>query len=1329
MPISAFKKAGGLVKEPVDTIAKLKEVPSPEHGQTHLLLDEPGNLKVARFIATDETGTKNDAADPGSWIINEITAGGVLLDIASKLPLAPVKRIDGSAARKGDHFRLAADDGLWRSGIYVLNALGNLIPRYLDRAQADLWIPDHPYEANQLVTWNVTQGTAKDVSGQDIPKGPGLFYYPSAKTSGPSMTKPELKLLQYIGKDQTPNSIGGVYLGTVDDLTTIPPRPDSQAKTDGDYVYLTKKVGTDFPGYYKVTAGALVADHRVDIYELKNYVASLGMVNSGISVVPAASGGLKIDLKGGKLHRYNAVDHSIEEFTVADAIDADFTYISENGTVLDGDPLTGTNTTITNPTKILSPRIYSKNGVITEIDKASRATFKTFYISTAGKLYCMIGTKRYTSLARGIDKYTSEAKPTPAILDDCMFIGGFIVKGSAINLGTASTAMGVYASKLGEINIGSSSNIDSGLLQPPVLTMVALAALPDSSNGTVREVRIGTTSINYTYWKGEAGNLTLVGQDSDDGLGRWVKGFSEGLRGKPVADEAALIKIVAKEYERRLNKANGREYVFILGADLTPKQDADPTSVTDAGKLGKWVWDKGYIRRLALRLNLLGAATTVKVAAAKSGGLKVDIEAGVIAYFDEANNTIVNVDVPAEADATFTVIGQNDAVVAGTAGTVISDPQQTLTPNLYETDTASVLGEIVIEQNSTYVSFYMDPITKKVYSMLGSVLYSDLDKAVNGHIVENKVLPATLKNSVFIGGFLLEKGATILSTSGRRVQPTKNGEINIGLGGSPMKGAPSDILIGQLFYDTAIVPMTGKLYASNTYNWSDNPKLQAMFLKAPHEFITDNKDGTFTIADSKEFIRAGVTDIGKKVEDSTSPNGLALSHDGRHQHKMHYSDDQNSRVNPGFNRNAMCGDAWGSSRNAQWNHPTYADMDQDGRHNHIVTSTDTETAPVHRAAYFGVYGDMAVVVLDTKVTPLPTLPGVYSMVVDAGTGIGSFIKDVPVEAKDVVFDPSTTTLTKDKVQTAIKELSDRVDKLPGTTYEDTFADLPGDGAKSDFCHIADASGDPTVTTGWAKYEHNGTAWVKSSSQEELYRLDATITDVQLQDVTDETVGNLKGGKALHDREVAMLMAPGDIVTGTVKEPKAYTPELLNKDVTAIVKKFAVEVFDPAEDGYTKNDPYRKYVLYTDGILYEAQEPNVPAGTDPSMDVLNWLPMYDKKPKKLKRELVDVKADIVLEYYETDDVHYQESKRYVITSPTAVISFPGLAVGSVMIAADWKARAKISSALYVTKASDTIVRLTTGKSLTDADNQVLPMEGHGFVEFIADPANNRWIVQY
>lgn len=95
----------------------------------------------------------------------------------------------------------------------------------------------------------------------------------------------------------------------------------------------------------------------------------------------------------------------------------------------------------------------------------------------------------------------------------------------------------------------------------------------------------------------------------------------------------------------------------------------------------------------------------------------------------------------------------------------------------------------------------------------------------------------------------------------------------------------------------------------------------------------------------------------------------------------------------------------------------------------------------------------------------------------------------------------------------------------------------------DTAMCADASGDPTVTVGWAIYQYNGTAWIKISEQESL---DVVVPDTDLSNTptpTNITVHSSTGNDTILPLGTAVnsgLLAPADFtklqfitVTGAV----------------------------------------------------------------------------------------------------------------------------------------------------------------------------------------------------
>lgn len=142
-----------------------------------------------------------------------------------------------------------------------------------------------------------------------------------------------------------------------------------------------------------------------------------------------------------------------------------------------------------------------------------------------------------------------------------------------------------------------------------------------------------------------------------------------------------------------------------------------------------------------------------------------------------------------------------------------------------------------------------------------------------------------------------------------------------------LEGATPDYLIGSIWQGAYPSLSASILLMGTTFNWSDHPKLNSLHAANPSGFITDNGDGTATVVNHTDFIRAGTTDIGTHVDDSTAVNGLSGT-------VITASD------NVTTNNNGGSGSIVKTTRTRS-----------------VTLTGDTETAPHHRKAYFGIYGD------------------------------------------------------------------------------------------------------------------------------------------------------------------------------------------------------------------------------------------------------------------------------------------------------------------------------------------------------------------------------------
>jgi len=195
-----------------------------------------------------------------------------------------------------------------------------------------------------------------------------------------------------------------------------------------------------------------------------------------------------------------------------------------------------------------------------------------------------------------------------------------------------------------------------------------------------------------------------------------------------------------------------------------------------------------------------------------------------------------------------------------------------------------------------------------------------------------------------------------------------------------------------------------------------------------------------------------------------------------------------------------------------------------------------------------------------------------------------------------------------------EKLKAQLDALPDQTSVATFADLPATATAGSIIHVIDASGDTSVTAGWAKYQMISGAWVKYLSQEELGASATDITDAQLQNKADVTSGTIKGGKALYDWHQSTKAGIGDIVSGTDATVKGHTSEQINKEVLTLIRQTSLPFWDQNYAAYgdlsvTVGNLSSKYVIGSDGVVYVAQVDQVPAGTDPTTDNgANWKPL-------------------------------------------------------------------------------------------------------------------------
>lgn len=189
---------------------------------------------------------------------------------------------------------------------------------------------------------------------------------------------------------------------------------------------------------------------------------------------------------------------------------------------------------------------------------------------------------------------------------------------------------------------------------------------------------------------------------------------------------------------------------------------------------------------------------------------------------------------------------------------------------------------------------------------------------------------------------------------------------------------------------------------------------------------------------------------------------------------------------------------------------------------------------------------------------------------------GNAAEFIALLASMSAFDNATATLAgaPATVQTAIEALKSLIDNQPTQTEAANFSALPAPGGvpAGSIYHAIDASDDPTVTTGWAKYQVIGGTWFKYLSQEELGAAAVALTNAQIQ-TTDGS-------------------APG-LVEGTVSGQLLFDREQFLKGVAAN--------FDSADPDYDTGKPWSAKTLL------EQFKPTLPAADQAAADTTSVLP--------------------------------------------------------------------------------------------------------------------------
>ena len=123
------------------------------------------------------------------------------------------------------------------------------------------------------------------------------------------------------------------------------------------------------------------------------------------------------------------------------------------------------------------------------------------------------------------------------------------------------------------------------------------------------------------------------------------------------------------------------------------------------------------------------------------------------------------------------------------------------------------------------------------------------------------------------------------------------------------------------------------------------------------------------------------------------------------------------------------------------------------------------------------------------------------------------------KASTLIFDNTNVNLPGDDITTiqkAIGATKSLIDNQPLQTSVATYDDLPSaTDNPNGIVHVVDASGDSTVTSGWAKYQSIDGTWFNYLAQEDLSASVTALTPGQLADTTSEVQGTVSG-KTVND---------------------------------------------------------------------------------------------------------------------------------------------------------------------------------------------------------------------
>jgi hypothetical protein len=299
---------------------------------------------------------------------------------------------------------------------------------------------------------------------------------------------------------------------------------------------------------------------RVDLINGQNaYNKDLGAVKTGLEIIRGND--LKLSVEQGTIKTYDDTLMRYEGVNIPDSLNATFDYIDKSGVDIE-----------VGVTEFDTDN-WDDNGTKTTLNKSTRASFQKVYISTAGDLKVMRGTRQYASLARSSYEHIDEEIPSLQSVG-LFYIGGLLITKNCDELGNTKRCRAIKASKLGESHVGGGGG-NFSLLKAPQVDLTAIKAIEAPENGEMRQ-DLSKLPLLY-YYCFNTGATT--GEEADDGTtGRWNLFASAGNTG------------IEMYYERSYTSRNNAKIT------ITPTRDI---RVYVEYNITGWASGHGYVYSIA----------------------------------------------------------------------------------------------------------------------------------------------------------------------------------------------------------------------------------------------------------------------------------------------------------------------------------------------------------------------------------------------------------------------------------------------------------------------------------------------------------------------------------------------------------------------------------------------------------------------------------------------------------------------------------------------------------------------------------------------------------